>query len=223
MAYRPPEDRALQSEYGRIGGHTLWSCVEDRSARMVAAQDNSPLGLRWHAVKLGIPDPDHLTASEVQRCESARKAYFLKLALNARLAKERKRAQQEAEAAAADEAERVKLLRQQVAAAGRGAGFAIDRRQNDVCAFTIRGAAVQMLTFSGERPSHAAVLDLLCRCAQPVAHQHCAVIRRERRGLGGGQRGGEFLPRYGHRANYPRFLMQNVSPDRVVQSGPSNP
>lgn len=87
LAYYSPETRARLAEYGSIGGHTGWANTVDRTARLAKAHANSPSELAWHAKKLGL-DPDNLTKTERKRAENARIAYFKRLSIKARKAKQ---------------------------------------------------------------------------------------------------------------------------------------
>jgi hypothetical protein len=98
------EQRVLRS---RIGGYSSWARTEDRSARTAPARAASPASLdRWEREV----DPDCVLdpADRAQRAESARRAYFTRLALRSSrsrskaAAARRRAAELEAEAQAAD-------------------------------------------------------------------------------------------------------------------------
>jgi hypothetical protein len=64
--------------YSSIGAHSSWAVTTDRPARTAKARKASPIELEWHAQRL---DPPPKTEAErLQRAESARKAYFARLA-----------------------------------------------------------------------------------------------------------------------------------------------
>ena len=92
-----PEDRRA---WGAIGGYVGWSRTEDRRARMAQVQGRSPSDLRWHAAKLGIADPDDLTEEERRRAESARQAYFRRLARKSADTRRRRKEKARADVAA---------------------------------------------------------------------------------------------------------------------------
>lgn len=78
-----------RSTAGRIGAHIGWSRTADRAARLAPARRNSPVSIEWHLARL---DPALDNASPAERmaaAESARKAYFARLAAKSADARKR--------------------------------------------------------------------------------------------------------------------------------------
>ena len=72
-----------------LGGLRGWAKLDTdgRAARIAVPHRNSPSSMAWHARKLGY-DPDHLTAAQAARVETAYKLYFAELSEKARQARQ---------------------------------------------------------------------------------------------------------------------------------------
>lgn len=69
-----------RSVAGRIGAHVGWSRTADRVARLGPARRNSPVGIEWHLARLGPELDGAAPAERMAAAESARKAYYARLA-----------------------------------------------------------------------------------------------------------------------------------------------
>jgi hypothetical protein len=78
------------AEHGRLGGHISWSRTADRSARTRKARAASPASIEYHVSRL---DPalfaDATRAQKLDAAESARRAYFARLAGRSRASRQR--------------------------------------------------------------------------------------------------------------------------------------
>jgi hypothetical protein len=81
VASTDPVERQLIAS---TGGLTGWANTEDRAARMAHVRENSPTSWKYHARKLGI-DPETCTPEERKRAETARKLYYKRLQMKARV------------------------------------------------------------------------------------------------------------------------------------------
>lgn len=74
---------------GRLGGLTTWARTVDRTTRTSGSRSKSPSEIEWHMARLG-PEFDGATdAQRVAAAESARRAYFLRLAMKSAEARRR--------------------------------------------------------------------------------------------------------------------------------------
>lgn len=76
----------IRSQIGRIGAHSLWAKVEDRTARTAAAR----AGLDRKFECEVDPNNELLPAERAVRVQAARKAYFARLALKSAQARRRR-------------------------------------------------------------------------------------------------------------------------------------
>jgi len=83
-----PESRALR---GKLAAETSWAKTPDRSARTAPARASSPSSIDYHLAKL---DPavfaDATDAQRLAAADSAKKAYYSRLALKSAQARRRK-------------------------------------------------------------------------------------------------------------------------------------
>jgi hypothetical protein len=87
-----PRTRTAQERtYSSIGAHESWARTPDRTARTANGRKAGPNALEWHLARL---DPERFAdASDAQReaaAESARRAYFQRLAIASHEARRRK-------------------------------------------------------------------------------------------------------------------------------------
>jgi hypothetical protein len=80
-----PEERQRRERNSRIAAHESWARTKDRSARTAAGRAAGPASVEWHIARL---DPERFAdATDEQRLaagESARKAYYQRLAVRSR-------------------------------------------------------------------------------------------------------------------------------------------
>jgi hypothetical protein len=95
-------------DYSSIGAHSSWAVTTDRRARTAKARSASPVDIEWHAQRL---DPPPKTEEErKQRAESARKAYFARLAKKGRATRTKQAQERKAQAEARTRQEYETLL-----------------------------------------------------------------------------------------------------------------
>lgn len=66
---------------GRYGAHESWARTKDRSARTRPARSSSPSSIEWHLAQLPEQFGDATPAQRLAAAESAKRAYFAKLAI----------------------------------------------------------------------------------------------------------------------------------------------
>lgn len=72
---------------GRAGAHESWANTVDRSARTRRARDNSPSSIEWHLARLPEQFADAGQDARLKAAESARKAYYARLAMKSAAAR----------------------------------------------------------------------------------------------------------------------------------------
>jgi hypothetical protein len=76
----PAPTPAERKSVASIAGHSKWARTVDRHAATAPARAAGPNGIEWHLARLG---PEFVNATERQRldaAESARRAYFKRMA-----------------------------------------------------------------------------------------------------------------------------------------------
>lgn len=74
---------------GRIGAHESWANTVDRSARTAQARRSGPSSLQWHLDRLPAQFADASEKARTIAAESARSAYYSRLALKSAQARKR--------------------------------------------------------------------------------------------------------------------------------------
>jgi hypothetical protein len=73
----------------RLAAHQSWANTADRTARTSAARRSGPSGLQWHLDRLHPSFEGQTQAVRNAAAESARSAYFARLALSSANARKR--------------------------------------------------------------------------------------------------------------------------------------
>jgi hypothetical protein len=78
----PPPNRDRQAQFGRVGALESWSRTPDRTARTAPARHSGPSSIEWHLARLDAElFADATDEQKLAAAESARRAYFARLAL----------------------------------------------------------------------------------------------------------------------------------------------
>lgn len=73
----------------RLAAHESWAQTPDRAKRTSAARRNSPASIQWHMDRLHPSMIDASPADRIAAAESARSAFYARLALKSAQARKR--------------------------------------------------------------------------------------------------------------------------------------